>query len=242
MISQSPESSTRIAASLLRRALHGALATLAAGSGAPYCSLVNVATLPDGTPVILISGLALHTRNIAADPRVSLLLDEPTAGDPLEAARIMVGGVAERLGGDLLALARRRYLARHPAAELFVDFKDFGFFNLSVETVHLVAGFGRIVDLTGADVLGDLADAGALIAAEPDIVAHMNADHRDTMRLYATRLLGAQDADWTCTGCDPDGLDMRAGMATLRLTFPERVTSPGGLRAILKQLAAAARS
>src|SRR5712675_2900729 len=84
-----------LARSLLRRSRQGALATLMPGSGDPYCSLVNVASNWDGSPILLISRLALHTRNILGDPRVSLMLDERKAGDPLEGARIMLAGTAE---------------------------------------------------------------------------------------------------------------------------------------------------
>src|ERR1700744_3023946 len=84
-----------LARSLLRRSRQGALATLMAGRGDPYCSLVNVASHPDGSPILLISRLALHTKNILADSRVSLMLDERAAGDPLEGARIMMAGRAE---------------------------------------------------------------------------------------------------------------------------------------------------
>src|ERR1700758_1478812 len=88
----------RLARSLLRRRREGALATLMAGSGDPYCSLVNVASHADGSPILLISRLALHTRNILADSRVSLMLDERGEGDPLEGARIMLAGKAEQAG------------------------------------------------------------------------------------------------------------------------------------------------
>ena len=88
---------------------------------------------------------------------------------------------------------------------------------------HLVAGFGRIVDLKPADVLTDLDDAAELVAAEPDILAHMNADHAETCRLYATRLLGAPDGEWRCVGCDPEGLELQLGRTALRLPFPQRV-------------------
>src|SRR5437899_12594148 len=90
----------RLARSLLRRRRQGALATLAAGSGDPYCSLVNVASHADGSPILLISRLALHTQNILGDPRVSLMLDEPAGGDPMAGAGVMVGGRAEQGGGD----------------------------------------------------------------------------------------------------------------------------------------------
>src|SRR5947199_4507677 len=121
----------RLARSLLRRSRQGALATLMTGSGDPYCSLVNVATHPDGSPILLISRLAVHTRNILDDSRVSLMLDERAEGDPLEGSRIMLAGRAEELSGEAAALARRRYLAAHPAAEAFVEFKDFAFFRIA---------------------------------------------------------------------------------------------------------------
>src|ERR1700746_736250 len=94
----------------LRLSRRGALATLMAGSGDPYCSLVNVASDADGAPILLISRLALHTRNILGDSRVSLMLDEGAEGDPLEGSRIMLAGRAEEANGDGLEAPRRRYL------------------------------------------------------------------------------------------------------------------------------------
>jgi putative heme iron utilization protein len=231
----------RLARSLLRRSRQGALATLVPGSGDPYCSLVNVASHPDGSPILLISRLALHTRNILGDRRVSLMLDERAAGDPLEGSRIMLAGRAEEAGGDQIALLRRRYLNAHPSADAFVDFKDFAFFRICPTAAHLVAGFGRIVDLKPEQFLTDIAGAEALLEAEPGAVEHMNADHRDAMDLYATKLLGAEAADWTCTGCDPEGMDMQADGKTLRLDFPERVSSGTELRKMLVRLAGDAR-
>jgi heme oxygenase (biliverdin-IX-beta and delta-forming) len=233
----------RLARSLLRRSRQGALATLMAGSGDPYCSLVNVASHPDGSPILLISRLALHTRNLLGDSRVSLMLDERAGGDPLEGARIMLAGRADEASGDAdLKILRRRYLNAHPSAEVFVNFKDFSFFRIRPGAMHLVAGFGRIVDLKPAQFLTDISDAGALLEAEQGAVDHMNADHRDATKLYATRLLGAEPADWRCTGCDPDGIDLQAGTTTLRLDFPQRVTGPGELRQMLVKLATEARA
>lgn len=237
-----PVKPARLTRSLLGRSRHGALATLMAGSGDPYCSLVNVASLPDGTPILLISRLALHTKNILNDTRASLMLDERAPGDPLEGARIMLAGTAEEAEGDDVAMLRRRYLAAHPSAEEFVGFRDFSFFRIRPSGVHLVAGFGRIVDLAPGDFLTDLSGAESLIESEPDIVAHMNADHADTMNLYAVKLLGAEEGAWRCTGCDPEGLDMQDGSRTLRLEFPQRIVTPGALRQALKELADRARA
>jgi putative heme iron utilization protein len=232
----------KVARSLLRRSRQGALATLMTANGDPYCSLVNVASHPDGAPILLISRLAVHTKNILADPRVSLMLDERVAGDPLEGARIMLAGRAAEAGNDDVRILRRRYLNAHPSAEAFADFKDFSFFRIEPAGTHLVAGFGRIVDLKPAQFLTTIDDAGALLEAEPGALEHMNADHRDAMNLYATRLLGAEAADWRCSGCDPAGIDMQADGAVLRLDFPERVTGPDELRKMLVRLAEEARA
>jgi putative heme iron utilization protein len=224
---------------LLREGRSGALATLMPGSGDPYCSLVNVATAASGAPLLLISKLAVHTKNILADARVSLMLDERKPGDPLEGARVMLMGKAAVTADTA---ARRRYLIRHPEAELFAGFADFAFYEIELTAVHLVAGFGRIVDLAPGDVLTELRDASDLVEAEPDILAHMNEDHADTCRLYATKLLGAPDGAWRCVGCDPEGLELQIARTALRLFFPQRINSPGLLRQTLKQLAEQARA
>jgi putative heme iron utilization protein len=229
----------KAAKTLLREGRSGALATLMAGSGNPYCSLVNVATAFDGAPILLISRLALHTKNILADARVSLMLDERKEGDPLQGARVMLTGRAEQTGD---ADIRRRYLARQPDASTFVDFPDFAFYRVALSGAHLVAGFGRIVDLKPADILVDVSGAEELAAAEAGAVAHMNEDHSDACRLYATKLLGAPDGDWRCAGIDPEGLELQLDRTALRLPFPKHVTGQGALRATLKQLADAARA
>jgi heme iron utilization protein len=232
----------RQARSLLRRSRQGALATLMAGSGDPYCSLVNVASHADGSPILLISRLALHTRNILGDARVSLMLDERAPGDPLEGSRIMLAGRAEQAIGRENEFLRRRYLNAHPSAEVFVNFKDFSFFGIRPLAAHLVAGFGRIVDLQPSQFLTDISDAGSLLEAEQGAIDHMNADHRVAMNLYATRLLGAAAADWRCIGCDPDGMDMQAGTTMLRLDFPRRIVTAAALRQVLGELADQART
>ncbi|MGJ4908176.1 HugZ family protein [Bradyrhizobium sp. HKCCYLRH2060] len=232
----------RVTHSLLRRSRQGALATLMVGSGDPYCSLVNVATASDGAPIILISRLAVHTRNLLADSRVSLMLDERAPGDPLEGSRIMLSGKAEQAADDNREVLRRRYLNAHPSAADYAEFADFSFFVIRPSGAHLVAGFGRIVDLKPEQFLTDISVADELILAEQGAVDHMNEDHREALALYATKLLGAEAAEWRCSGCDPEGLDLMADGRTLRLEFPERVTTPGALRKMLVRLADEARA
>src|SRR5881409_2920524 len=151
-----PFSPEALARSLLRRSRQGALATLMPENGDPYCSLVNVASHADGSPILLISRLALHTRNIVDDSRVSLMLDERAEGDPLEGSRIMLAGRADEAGADDLPVLRRRYLNAHPSSKAFVNFNDFSFFRIRPSGAHLVAGFGRIVDLKPELFLTDI--------------------------------------------------------------------------------------
>lgn len=236
----SPDFDPALAAKkLLRESRSGALATLMPGSGDPYCSLVNVATASDGAPLLLISRLAVHTQNLLADTRVSLMLDERREGDPLEGARVMIQGNA---GATADPAVRRRYLERQPEAAMFAAFADFAFYRIAIKAAHLVAGFGRIVDLEPQDIFTETADAAELVAAEPDIVAHMNAHDAEAVRLYATKLLGARDGQWRCVGCDPEGLELQLDRTALRLSFPERVRAPGVLRHVLEQLAQKARA
>jgi len=224
---------------LLREARSGALASLIPPNGDPYCSLVNVATAADGSPLLLLSKLAVHTKNILADARVSLMLDERKQGDPLEGARVMLMGT---IAADSDPYLLRRYVWRQPEAEMFAGFADFAIYRIALTKAHLVAGFGRIVDLTAGEVLTDLAGAEALVEAEESAIEHMNTDHREALRLYATKLLGGADGDWLCVGVDPEGLELQCGRTALRLAFPQRVTGPGPLRAVLKTLAEQARA
>jgi heme iron utilization protein len=232
----------RTARHVLRTAMTGALATSAA-DGHPFASLVTVATTMAGEPALLLSDLAQHTQNLQRDSRASLLLvaGGSMTGDPLAAARLSVAGRVLRADGDDDLAGR--FLTRHPEARNYSGFADFSFYRLAVTGAHLVAGFGRIVDLAADDLLVDLTDCAALAETAPDAVAHMNADHRDAVRLYATELCGAPDGRWRITGLDPSGADLvsEAG-ATARLDFPERIATPKALRTMLIALAEQARA
>lgn len=245
----------------MRAADRATLATSLRGNGPeggepgwPYPSLVQVALDLDGTPLLLLSTLADHTKNIAADPRVGLLFDGTvwgTAGgtQPLAGARVSVLGHAERSDDPR---HRARFLARHPGASLYAGFGDFGLYKVSVRNAHLVAGFGRVHWLTSAELLLPKVPI-ALAEAESDILAHMNTDHSDAIRLYATVLGGgankwAGDADgadgklWMMTGIDPDGCDLRCGGRIARVDFDQRVEDPTGARVMLAGLARRARA
>jgi heme iron utilization protein len=222
---------------LMRESRSGALATLLPASGDPYCSLVNVASAADGAPLLLISRLAVHTRNLLADPRVSLMLDERREGDPLEGARVMLQGNAAATDDPA---ARRRYLARHPEAKMFAGFADFAFYRIALAGAHLVAGFGRIVDLKASDILTETADAAALLATEPEIVAQLNAQGgqgAQAMAHRAGRLVGTRGEQWRCVGVDPEGLELQNGRVALRVAFSQRIHTPEALHRAVRELA-----
>ncbi len=223
----------------LRKARIAALATLDPASGFPLATLTNIATDVDGSPLFLASKLALHTRNIEADPRVSVLVSSLGKGDPLaNSARLSVVGRAERCTD---ANARRRFLARHPKAKLYADFPDFSLFRVRVLGFHPNGGFARAGEIATGEVLLDLTGCEALVAAEDGAVAHMNEDHAEALALYATRLLGLPEGRWKATGLDPEGLDLVCGDESGRLVFPERIGDPAALRRVLAQLAQEAR-
>jgi putative heme iron utilization protein len=233
-----------VAKSLLRATRAGALATLDRNTGHPFASLVNVATDFDGSPLILVSRLSTHTANLEQDGRASLLLASTGKGDPLAHPRLtLLGSFLEIAREDpKQPRLRRRFLARHPKSELYAGFGDFAFWRLQTVSAHLNGGFARAADLKSADVMTDVTGAENLLEAEPGAVTHMNDDHAEAVRLYATKLLGAEDGPWRLTGLDPEGLDLALGDATLRLPFPQRVTNAEQLRKVVVELAAKARA
>ena len=223
---------------MLRTIRAGALATLAE-RGHPFASLVNVATDYDGAPLLLLSRLAAHTLNLERDPRCSLLLSQGGKGDPLAHPRLTVLGGAARTQDEHV---RGRFLRRHPKSELYAGFADFSFWRIAAERAHLNGGFARAADFAGNAMLTKLEGFEALLTAEEGAVEHMNADHREALSLYATKLIGEAGGPWRATGIDPEGMDLSAGDRTARLVFDAPVKTPEELRAILVSLATHARS
>jgi hypothetical protein len=236
------ESPQRTARRILRAAGRASLATsLVDEAGAwPYASLVLVALDTDAAPLLFLSDLAVHTRNLKRHPHVSLLCDD-TAGlpDPLAGARITVLGEIAPTPDERLI---ERYVARHPSAASYRGFRDFRLYRLAPRRVHLVAGFGRIHWLEAADIIAAPAAAAALAAAEPGILAHMNQDHAATIDLYAQRLLGLSGAGWRLSGVDPDGADLRHDAAAARLDFAAPAADEADIRREFMALAAQARA
>lgn len=233
-----------VAKGLLRSIRSGALATLDRNTGHPFCSLVNVATDVDGSPLILVSQLSTHTANIEVDPRASVLLASTGKGDPLAYPRLTALGSFAKIdrGAPDEGRVLRRFLSRHQKSELYASFADFSFWRMTVVSAHLNGGFARAADLRASDLLTDTADAAEMIELEPGAVEHMNSDHAEAVRLYATRLLGEADGAWRVTGVDPDGLDLALGDRTARMPFPSRVLDGSTLRKVLAEAGAQARA
>ncbi len=228
---------------LMRSSDRAALSTAQRdGDGWPYGSLVLVASDTDAAPLLLISTLADHTKNLLEDDRASLLFDG-TGGldDPLTGARATVMGRMQRIAeGPDLDRARRRFVSRHPSAEMYVGFGDFAFWRLEPARAHLVAGFGKIHWIDGAGLLGQ--KGLPLDARESDVVEHMNEDHADAIDLYARVLLRLEGEGWHMTGCDPDGIDLRLAGRVARLDFDSPVEDAEGARRALVVLVKRARA
>jgi putative heme iron utilization protein len=220
------------------------LATLT-DEGAPWASLVTFAALPDGAPVLFVSTLAEHGRNLRRDGRASLVVAQPApTGDPLAAGRVTLAGTARAPEGADADAARAAYLTGVDEAEMFITFTDFSLYVLEVERVRWVGGYGRM----------DWAQAGDYAAARPDpvgdargAVAHLNADHADALLAMAQALGGHPDAVAAqCSAADRYGLDLVVdtprGRAPARVGFAEPVTEAAGLRGATVELTRRARS
>jgi hypothetical protein len=224
----------RLARTVMRAADRAVLATQSTGSGWPYASLVLVALDLDATPILLVSALAEHTRNIAADDRVALLFDG-TGGlaQPLEGPRVTVTGRAAPTADPH---RRARYLARHPDAALYADFTDFAVHTVTVTGAHLVAGFGRIHRLGRADLMLDADATAPLAAAEAGLLADANSRFAEALDAVLAERTGRPGDGWRLTGIDPDGCDVRRDGEVARLPFAEALTDPEAVRAVVWRL------
>ena len=221
---------------LLRRARTCSLSTVSSGDGTPYGSLANIATDVAGQPIILISRLAWHTKNLATDARASVLVTElPAQGDALVGPRVTVLGRFKQIEDATL---RRRYLARHPHATMYANFADFSFWRLEPASIHGVAGFGRIETLVPDDVFPDATEMETL---ESSAIEHMNRDHAEAIHLYATKILGAQPGPWRILAIDTDGADLNLHDQSLRIDFHTPVFTADALREKFAELAYEAR-
>src|SRR6185295_12058456 len=222
----------------------GTLCTLAQEpEGYPYGSFVTVA-FDEGNPVFLISSLAEHTKNLERDPRASLLVAESGADDPLANGRVTLLGPCARVEGEG-GRARAAFLAVHPNAAYYADFRDFAFWTLRVNAIRYIGGYGRMSWISQNE--WQTAEADPLAPFAAGAIAHMNTDHADAMVLYCKAFSRATDVTAaTMTGVDRYGFEMSAktarGPRPVRVAFAEPVATPDELRATLVAMVKDARA
>ena len=219
----------REAKTLLREARIGALATLDA-SGAPLTTLVSTASDCDGAPLLLLSSLSQHSRNLDGDARASLLLTSPAMrGDPLNQPRLSVNGRVRVLDSER---SRARYIAAKPKAKLYAGFADFALRRLEVETVHFNGGFGRAGAMSAADLMSRIDDAGSLFENEAELLAEV-----DALPVAArAALAGVESGIWHAVAIDPEGLDLASGAKSARAWLPQRAANLKSWRTELRVL------
>jgi putative heme iron utilization protein len=222
----------------------GALATVSRKHpGHPFASMMPYALDERGRPLLLISSMAVHTQNLLADPRASLLVTQPTAGDPLAAGRLTVMGEASTVAGAERDAVRAAYLARHVNAAYWVDFEDFSFWRIEPADLYFVGGFAAMDWVSGPDYMAAAPDP--LADASESIVQHMNQDHPDALLTYARVLVGEPSEEATLVSVDRLGFKLRLRTAgrvhTARLAFPREVTTPGQCREVFIEMLRAAR-
>jgi putative heme iron utilization protein len=217
-------------------------ATLSTGMGDggwPYGSLVLTAVDHAARPILLISTLAEHTKNILRDNRVSLMFDGTGEyQERLTGPRVTVVGRAEKIDD---AHARARFLARHPSAAMYAGFGDFAFYRVQPDRAHIVAGFGKIDWVDAGALLTDTSGTAELAEAEADVVAHMNDDHADAVALYANILCEQTGVGWRLTGVDPEGADLSRSGNHCRIAFDKPVATSEQARVELVRLVKRAR-
>jgi putative heme iron utilization protein len=236
-------SQAELGRALLARCKVGVLTTLDTETGHPYASVAEILPTGDGNIVLFISGLAVHTRNLKANPKCGFLTaDGLEHAEPLVEARVSLlchGQPFPATDDDKAA-----WLTRFPTAAEYIGFSDFGFWRLHTEKVRYIAGFGRMSWISGEEWAG--AEPDPLWESATGMIAHMNDDHRHNMVDYARAFGGFPECeDAFMLAIDRFGFDVRATTAgksrTIRFTFDEPAINARFVRKALVDMAAQAR-
>ncbi|MBZ5644433.1 MAG: DUF2470 domain-containing protein [Acidobacteriia bacterium] len=212
--------------------------------GFPFGSVMPYGLDGSGRPIFLVSTMAMHTQNVQADARASLLVTQPdAAGDPLGAARAtLIGNVLPVPEADV-AEARKLYLERYANSKYWVDFEDFSFYRMDVVDVYFVGGFGVMGWVPVAEY-GN-AEPDPLADAAAGIIQHMNADHADSLVLLARAFAGVESREAAMTAVDRLGFHVRLktndGMRGARIAFLREARTPADARTVLVEMVAQAR-
>jgi hypothetical protein len=223
----------------------GSLSTLSRKQpGFPFGSVMPYGLDAGGRPTFLISTMAMHTQNLQADPRASLLVTQPEAdGDPLGASRVTLMGNVLRIPAPEVAEARALYLERYANSKYWVDFEDFSFYHMDVVDVYFVGGFGVMGWTKASDY--DQAHPDPLADSASSIIEHMNHDHKDALVLLARALAGIEAKEAAMTAVDRLGFHLRLktaeGIKGTRIAFLREVTNPMEARTVLVEMVQQAR-
>jgi putative heme iron utilization protein len=228
----------------------GSLSTLSRKQpGFPFGSVMPYGLDASGRPIFLISSMAMHTQNLQADPRASLLVTQtPTtqpdaSGDPLGASRVTVVGNVLTIPKAEVPDARQLYLQRYANSKYWVDFEDFAFYRMDVLDVYYVGGFGVMGWVLASDY--DQAQPDPLADAATGIIEHMNTDHKDALVLLAQAFARIEAQEAAMTAVDRLGFHVRLktqdGMKGARIAFLREVTNPGEARKVLVEMVQQAR-
>jgi heme iron utilization protein len=212
--------------------------------GFPFGSVMPYGLDSQGRPIFLISTMAMHTQNLKADPRASLLVTQADAsGDPLGASRVTVVGNALPIPAPEVADARALYLERYANSKYWVDFDDFSFYRMDVVDVYYVGGFGVMGWVQATDY--DQAQPDPLADAAAGIIEHMNADHKDALVLLAKTRAGIEAQEAAMTAVDRLGFHVRLktaeGMRGSRIAFVREVRTAAETRKVLVEMVQQAR-
>jgi putative heme iron utilization protein len=224
----------------------GSLSTLSRKQpGFPFGSVMPYGLDEQGRPTFLISTMAMHTQNLKADPRASLLVTQDGGdGDPLGASRVTLVGTVLPIPEAEIPQARNLYLARHANSKYWVDFEDFSFYRMDVVDIYYVGGFGVMGWVAASEYASGQPDP--LADAMAGIIQHMNADHKDTLVLIAREFAHIESQEATMTAVDRLGFHVRLkttdGMRGARIAFPREVTSSAETRKVFVEMVAQARS
>ncbi len=223
----------------------GSISTLSRKQpGFPFGSVMPYGLDERGRPIFLISTMAMHTQNLRADPRASLLVTQPGAsGDPLGASRVTLLGNVATLPEPEVAEARKLYLARYENSKDWVDYEDFSFYRMDVVDVYYVGGFGVMGWISGAEYQSARPDP--LADSAGGIMQHMNADHGEALILLAQVFAGIEAREATMMSVDRLGFNVRLktqdGVRGARIGFVREVSSPEETRSVLVEMVQQAR-
>jgi putative heme iron utilization protein len=223
----------------------GSLSTLSRKQpGFPFGSVMPYGLDAQGRPLFLISTMAMHTQNLKADPRASLLVTQESGdGDPLGASRVTGVGNVLPVPQQDVAAAREAYLARHANSKYWVDFEDFSFYRMDLVDIYFVGGFGVMGWVTASEYAGSQPDP--LADSMGDILQHMNTDHKDAMVLLARKFAHIEAQEATMTALDRLGFHLRLktqdGMKSARIAFLREVRNSGETRTVLVEMVRQAR-